>query len=352
MQPVKEGQEKTDAAVSKLAAELETLRSRVTSKQEETILLDAVGRREERECLIQTNKKQASSKTYANTLITEGGSCPKGLEKNAKEEDEIRNLFRKANSTITIGPNTEEEWRVLVSMLQREENMEDKQAKIEAYRRMIEEYLELEMSMKETHITEVMSQVVDIVPMKKVGWKSLVVKFNSPDIVEWILRGKGKMRQGVEGESRPVVQNWVPDGMYRRYNAVRSNAFKIRHEEKLQTRIIFGDKDFQLVTRRSKDDFWGEPVLLTNLPGFQTSSSLKILDRGVRSPTLAPGRARYGGAGVRKEKRPLSSSPGHSPNNKQSKISPECSDDDRVDSDKSEEEVRPARTTRAKKSVK
>ena len=337
MKPVKDSQAKTDAAVTKLAAELESLASKVNNQ-------DGMRRKE-----ILTNKEQASS--YVKAVITGESIQPNrsGDQEPEKDEMEIRNLFKKANSTITVGPNTEEDWRELVSVLQREERMDEKQAEREALGRMIEEYLEMEMAMKVIHIKEVMSRVVDIAPIRRSGWKSLVVKFDSPDIVDWILKGKGKMRQGVEGESRPVVQNWVPDGIYRRYNAVRSAAYKIRHEEKLQTRIIFGEKDFQLVTRRNKDDFWGEPVPLSNLPDFQISASLKVLDRGEKSPTLAPGRARYGGAGARSEKRSLSTSPGHSPINKQSKVSDEISDDNEVNNDKSVVEIRPARSTRANK---
>ena len=346
MKPVTEGQAKTDAAVLKLAADLEALSNKVNCQQGE-------GTKESRESLNLNIEEQAGNQSYVHALRTGEGIQPKKSGKSEKEEENIRNLFRKANSTITVGPNTEEDWKVLVSDLQREEHMDKSQAEIEAFRRMIEEYLELEMSMQQRHITEVMNQVVGIFPMRRSSWKSLVVEFDSPDIVDWILRSKGKMRQGVEGDSKPVVQNWVPDGIYRRYNAIRSLAYRIRHEEKLQTRIIFGENDFLLVTRRNKDDFWGKPVPLTNLPDFQISSSLKVLDREVRSPTLAPGRARYGGAGARKEKRLLSVSPGHSPSSKQSKTSAESSDDSEVNSDKSVvEQVRPARSTRANKPVK
>ena len=58
---------------------------------------------------------------------------------------------------------------------------------------------------------------------------------------------------------------------------------------------------------------------MTNLPGFQVSGQWAVPSREVRSPTQAPGRQRYGGMSSRSEKRALSTSPGQSPNNKQSK---------------------------------
>ena len=51
----------------------------------------------------------------------------------------------------------------------------------------------------------------------------------------------------------------------------------------------------------------------------QLSASSRVLAREVRSPTQAPGRERYGGRAWRREKRPLSAIPGHSPITKQSK---------------------------------
>ena len=116
-----------------------------------------------------------------------------------------------------------------------------------------------------------------------------------------------------------MVENWVPDGLYKRYNGVRSLAFKYRNESKLKTQIRFGENDFCLVTRQNKTEYWSQPVSLTNLPDFQVSGQWAGPSREVRSPTQAPGRQRYGGTAGRSEKRALSASPGHSPLNKQSK---------------------------------
>ena len=184
---------------------------------------------------------------------------------------------------------------------------------------LIKEYLEQEMGVKGRDLEEVMDQVVEIFPTNRTDWKTLAVRFENKEVAEWILRGKIKLRTGIVGENKLVVENWVPDGLYKRYNGVRSLAYKYRHENKAKTQIRFGENDFYLVTRENKNDFWSQPVPLTNLPDFQVSSQWAGPSREGRSPTEAPGRQRYGGTEGRTEKRALSASPGHSPLNKQSK---------------------------------
>ena len=197
--------------------------------------------------------------------------------------------------------------------------MDQEEADKQAGRIMIEEFLEQEMGIRSDHLQEVMGQVIDFFPKTKTGWRTLVVSFQTEAIAEWILKGKYKMRMGIVGEDKPVVENWVPSGMYKRYNAVKSIAWKQRHENGMKTQIRFGESDFFLVTRRSKSDYWSQPIPLSGLPDFQLSASSSLPAREARSPTQAPGRERYGGRAGRREKRALSASPGHSPINKQSK---------------------------------
>ena len=200
--------------------------------------------------------------------------------------------------------------------------------------------MEQEMGIRSDHLQEVMGQVKDFFPKTKTGWRTLVVSFQTEAIAEWILKGKNKMRMGVVGEDKPVVENWVPSGMYRRFNAVKSIALKQRHENGLKTQIRFGESDFFLVTRRSNSDYWSQPVPLNGLPDFQLRTPSGPLAREVRSPTQAPGRERYGGRAVRREKRALSTSPGLSPLTKQGKrggLSADSSQEHRMSSSSSEE---------------
>ena len=245
-----------------------------------------------------------------------------GRHRSPEKVEKVKNLFSEANSTLTFSPIAEEDWRQLVTRLVEEENMDQNEAEKEARYRMVEEYLAQEMLIKEEHIHDVMSQVKTIRPKSRTDWNALVVHFKEEDIADWILRGKGKMRRGVEGVNKPVVENWVPGGLYKRYNALRSVAYRIRQRDGLKTRINFGTSDFSLVTKRDRRDQWSSPVDLEmeNLPGFQLSEVTAELAREQRSPTMAPGRARYGGTAPRQGKRLRVASPGLSPSGKEARV--------------------------------
>ena len=141
---------------------------------------------------------------------------------------------------------------------------------------------------------------------------------------QWVLQGKAMMRQG---ENKPVLENWVPDGMYRRYIAVRCLACKQQHKNKVKTQIRFGQNDFTLMVIKTRNDFW-QPVPMSDLPDFQPYKRLGRKTKQVRSPTRALGRPKYGGTVGRIDKRALSMSPGYSPESKQSKPNPENSSSD------------------------
>ena len=119
-----------------------------------------------------------------------------------------------------------------------------------------------------------------------------------------------------------MVENWVPGGMYKRYNALRSVAYRLRQKDGLKTRINFGMNDFTLVTRKDSRDHWSAPVPLEAeaLPDFQLSDLSAALAREQRSPTVAPGRARYGGTASRQGKRLRVASPGLSPCGKELRV--------------------------------
>ena len=243
----------------------------------------------------------------------------------AREEEKVKDMFREANSTLTFSPIAEEDWRQLTSRLVEEENMGLREAEKEAGHRMLEEFLAEEMLMKEEHIEDVMGQVEYLQPKVRTGWNAVIVGFKNEAIVDWILRGKGKMRRGVEGANKPVVENWVPSGLYKRYNALRSVAFRLRQRDGLKTRINFGMNDFTLVTRKDSKDRWSAPVPLESecLPDFQLSDLPASLAREQRSPTMAPGRARYGGTAARQGKRLRVASPGLSPSGKEPRVEEE-----------------------------
>jgi hypothetical protein len=300
MKPVKARQEKTEVDVAQLRTDLETLSSRVDRREEERVVHPAPA--------------------------PDQAAAPAVGERPEEEGEAIRRLFREANSCLTFSPITEEDCRELAHRLEVEEEMEQSVAERTALRRMVEEFLAEEMLMADRHITEVMEQVTDIWPKGKKDWNGVIVRFQCEETAGWVLRGKGKMRQGVEGRNKPVVENWVPGGMYRRYNAVRSIAYRIRQKDQMKTRIDFGKDDIQLLTRKDNRDRWSAPVSLENenLPSFQLSPTVVSLQREVRSPTLAPGRARYGGAAD--GKRPLAASPGHSPARKEPRTAQEGED--------------------------
>ena len=251
-----------------------------------------------------------------------GPTAASGGQRPAGEKERIKELFREANSTLTFSPVAEEDWRQVTTQLVEEEDMNQREAEKEAFYRMVEEYLAQEMMMKEEHIHDVMSQVEYVRPKGRNDWNALVVRFVDADIVDWILRGRGKMRQGVEGPNKPVVENWVPGGLYRRYSALRSVAYRLRQRDGLKTKINFGSNDFSLVTRKDRRDPWSAPVSLEmeNLPDFQLSEVAATLAREQRSPTMAPGRARYGGTAPRTGKRLRVASPGLSPNGKEARV--------------------------------
>ena len=58
---------------------------------------------------------------------------------------------------------------------------------------------------------------------------------------------------------------------------------------------------------------------MSELPDFQPYKRLGRKTKEVRSPTQALGRPKYGGTAGRSDKRALSTSPGYSPNSKQSR---------------------------------
>ena len=265
----------------------------------------------------------------------EAEASASGGRRPAREEVKVKEMFREANSTLTFSPIAEDDWRQLTTRLVKEENMGLREAEKEAGNRMLEEYLAQEMGMKEEWIEDVMSQVESLQPKVRTGWNALVVRFSDEAIVDWILRGKGKMRRGVEGADKPVVENWVPGGMYKRYNALRSVAYRLRQKDGLKTRINFGINDFTLVTRKDSRDRWSTPVSLEaeSLPDFQLSDVSAALAREQRSPTTAPGRARYGGTAPRQGKRLRVASPGLSPSGKEPRVEEEegCSEEDGED---------------------
>ena len=79
--------------------------------------------------------------------------------------------------------------------------------------------------------------MVEIFPKNNGDWKTLAVRFENTAVAEWILKGKIKLRTEVVGQNKPVVENWVPYGLYKRYNGVRSLAYKFRHKNNLKTQI-------------------------------------------------------------------------------------------------------------------
>ena len=83
--------------------------------------------------------------------------------------------------------------------------------------------------------------------------------------------------------------------------------------------------DFTLVTRKNNSDHWSAPVPLEAeaLPDFQLSDVSAALAREQRSPTVAPGRARYGGTAPRQGKRLRVASPGLSPSGKEPRVEEE-----------------------------
>ena len=64
-------------------------------------------------------------------------------------------------------------------------------------------------------------------------------------------------------------------------------------------------------------------LLAENLPDFQLSGVVASLTREQRSPTVAPGRARYGGTAARQGKRLRVASPGLSPSGKEPRVEEE-----------------------------
>ena len=64
-------------------------------------------------------------------------------------------------------------------------------------------------------------------------------------------------------------------------------------------------------------------LLAEKLPDFQLSDVVASLTREQRSPTVAPGRARYGGTAPRQGKRPRVASPGLSPSGKEPRVEEE-----------------------------
>ena len=108
---------------------------------------------------------------------------------------------------------------------------------------------------------------------------------------------------------------------------MRSLAYKQRHENKVKTQIGFGQNDFTMMVRKTRNDFW-QPVPMSDLPDFQPYKRLGRKTKEVRSPTQALGRLKYGGTAGRINKRAFSMSPGYSPDSKQSKLNPESSSSD------------------------
>ena len=231
--------------------------------------------------------------------------------------EEVRKMFFEASLTLMFSPIYKDDWQAQVNT-RIEKGTKIRKAEQQAGNFLVKEYLEQEMGIQGRHLEDVMDQVVEIFPKNYGDWKTLAVRFENTAVTEWILRQKIVLRTGVDGHNKPVVENWVPDGLYKRYNGVRSLAYKFRHKNNLKTQIIFGESDFLLVTRRNKNEYWSKPMALTNLPGFQVPGQWAVPSREVRSPTQAPGRQRYGGMSSRSEKRASSTSPGQSPNNKQS----------------------------------
>ena len=333
-EPVRQNLERNEEILAKLKKDMDALKAKVDNKENESNENET-----DFPALPRTEKPVHMAATW-----TEDNMQNRVEDKTyRKDEEEIRNILKKAKSAITFGPNTEEDFREIVSKLERDDKMDKREAEDKALQMMIIEFFELEMMMKKEHIDVIMKEhVKEIYPKTRTNWKAIVVKFHSEDIVDWIMRGKGKMRQGIEGSNKPVAENFVPGGMYRRYNAVKSIAYRIRHNEGLQTKITFGHTDICLVTSKRKEDFWGEPIKLTNLPDFQVRS-LNGLDREKRTPSKAPGRERYGGTTTERDKRPLSLSPGNSPASKQTR-----QDNNAVSSESEREEIENVVTTRAR----
>jgi hypothetical protein len=78
------------------------------------------------------------------------------------------------------------------------------------------------MGIKGRDLEDVMDQVVEIFPTNRNDWKTLAVRFAKKEVAEWILKGKMKLITGIVRENKLVVENWVPDGPYKRYIGVKS----------------------------------------------------------------------------------------------------------------------------------
>ena len=204
VEPVMKQQEKTEAELNKIKEVLEKLSDKVNSQE-------MVKNKIESEAPALQKEKAGA--------VWGGGQGGKGAESGAretpeiekKEKGDIERMFSEANSTLTFSPMDEDEWKEIKAKGMEEGKMEECKAEEAAYDSLVADFLSQEMGMNGKELKEVMKDVKDIYPKTSRDWKVLVVNFRSEATAQWVLQGKAKMRQGVQGENKPALENWVPE---------------------------------------------------------------------------------------------------------------------------------------------
>ena len=127
----------------------------------------------------------------------------------------------------------------------------------------VKSYLKCEMKMLPSVIEKL--NFVRIFPPTREDWNVLYVEFGSDHDVDTVFNHTRAM---VKRDHRVI--RYIPKQMYNRFRAIQSQAYHIRQDEGLKTRVKIGHNDFLLSTRDANSSIWYPRSLLSNLPEFDT----------------------------------------------------------------------------------
>ena len=112
--------------------------------------------------------------------------------------------------------------------------------------------------------------IVRIFHPAKDNWNVLYVEFASEHQVDQLF----SYTRGMVKQDHRMVR-WFPKQMYDRYRAIETEAYKIRKDLKLKTRVKIGRNDIEFSIRDPRSTVWKRQDLPENLPKFDFDSYIR-----------------------------------------------------------------------------
>ena len=123
----------------------------------------------------------------------------------------------------------------------------------------VKNYLKCVMKVLPSEIEKL--DIVKVFHPAKDDWNTLYVEFGSEREVDTLYT---YTRHIIQQDHR--VFPYIPKELYRRYRAAESHMYKVRHENKVKTKVKIGTEDLILATKAPGSSYWRMCPLPSDLP--------------------------------------------------------------------------------------